>query len=99
MSVLQGTRDALDGYFKLIVVAPVFVYDAEGGVCRSVESFFNVVVPNQRSANNRDDPESFALITVRMLLPFLGLDLDRAPYAELLDCHARDTLGDARLNR
>ena len=30
MSVLQGTRDALDGYFKLIVVAPVFVYDAEG---------------------------------------------------------------------
>ena len=56
------------------MVAPVVFDLTVGGVDRTVKAFFDVVVPDDVSPDQRNDPEALAGVAVRMLLPLLWFD-------------------------
>src|SRR5215472_13106974 len=69
---VNGTGDVLDSCLELVVIAEVLDDDAEPRVWGSVESFLDVVVPDDRPTDDRNHPEATTWIAVRVLLPFDG---------------------------
>ncbi len=59
-----------------ILVAPVLVDCAALAKITSVETFFDVVVPNDCCINNSDSPEATTLVAPGMTLPLFWLNRD-----------------------
>ena len=94
-ALFERVHKVLDREFQFILIAPVVFDLTVGGIARAIEPFFDVVVPDDGSADERDDPEAIASFTVRTLLPLLGFDSYGLPQPQLGWRHARLALGDA----
>ena len=66
---------------KTILIAPVFALRnlAEFPVVRTIESVFDIVVPNDRPANHCHCPEAVSRLAIWVLLPFFRMKTDCIP--------------------
>src|SRR5947209_17831377 len=78
------------------MITPVLFNCSKFGEPRPIETVFDVVEPDDCSTDKTDGPEPMALITVRMLLPLLGLNSNSLPKSQLCRRHPRAPLIDAR---
>src|SRR5690349_11392253 len=94
MSPAEGIGEVFNRDVQFVLIAPVVIDQAIGGIDGPIESVFAIVVPDRGSTNESDRPESSAGIAVRVLLPLLRVDSNCLPKALLRLGHPRIALTD-----
>lgn len=83
------------GHFEFVLIAPVVIDGSDRYVFRSVETVFQIVVPDDRLSNERNHPEAIAVSSIGILLPLLWHNAYRVPKSKLDRRHSSFALRDS----